>query len=67
MLILSHAADVKSFGVSYLAPWSPLQWRELADGPVRAPFWLTWRRPTDLPAPGPAAHRGHKREDEDDG
>ncbi|HEX3048133.1 MAG TPA: spore germination protein, partial [Bacillota bacterium] len=33
--VLLHAADLKSFGVSYLAPWSPPQWRELADGPVR--------------------------------
>lgn len=45
--ILTHAADLKSFGVSYLAPWAPLQWRELADGPVRKPFWARWpgRRP----------------------
>ena len=37
VLILGHTADLKSFGVSYLAPWAPLQWPELADGPVMAP------------------------------
>ncbi|HEY8464914.1 MAG TPA: spore germination protein [Bacillota bacterium] len=45
MLILFHAADVKSFGVSYLAPWAPLQWNELLDGPVRKPFWARIYRP----------------------
>ncbi|NLW55778.1 MAG: spore germination protein, partial [Firmicutes bacterium] len=44
MVILIHAADLKSFGVSYLAPWAPLQWRELGDAPVRKPFWARWHR-----------------------
>ncbi|HEX3046436.1 MAG TPA: spore germination protein [Bacillota bacterium] len=45
VLILGHMADLKSFGVSYMAPWAPLQWPELIDAPVRAPFWSRWKRP----------------------
>ena len=37
ILVLVHAADLKSFGVSYLAPWA-LQWEELGDAPVRKPL-----------------------------
>ena len=37
ILVLVHAADLKSFGVSYLAPWAP-QWEELGDAPVRKPL-----------------------------
>lgn len=45
VLVVVLAADMKSFGVSYLAPWAPLQWLELTDGPVRAPLWFRWLRP----------------------
>jgi spore germination protein len=43
LFILAHAATLTSFGVSYLAPWAPLQATELADDSVfRIPMW--WRR-----------------------
>jgi hypothetical protein len=45
MLILIHAADIKSFGVPYLAPWAPIIWRDLLDGPIRFPFWTRSTRP----------------------
>ncbi|MGE5530131.1 MAG: spore germination protein [Patescibacteria group bacterium] len=67
MLILAHAADVKSFGVSFLAPWAPLQWTELADAPIRAPFWLKWRRPATYRPQDRLRTGGAKREDEDHG
>lgn len=45
ILILGHAATLTSFGTSYLAPWAPLQWRELRDSVFRAPLWLRYKRP----------------------
>jgi hypothetical protein len=43
LLILAHAATLTSFGVSYLAPWAPLQATELiGDSVFRFPLW--WRR-----------------------
>jgi hypothetical protein len=45
ILILAHAATLTSFGTSYLAPWAPLQWRELRDSIFRAPLWLRFNRP----------------------
>jgi spore germination protein len=64
--VLLHAADLKSFGVSYLAPWSPLQWRELADGPIRSPFWFRWLRPKTYRPQDRLRTGGTKKEDETD-
>ncbi|HEX3046408.1 MAG TPA: spore germination protein [Bacillota bacterium] len=64
ILILTHAADVKSFGVSYLAPWAPLQWREMADAPLRAPFWFRWLRPATYRPQDKLRSGGTKKEDE---
>ncbi len=64
--ILLHAADIKSFGVSYLAPWSPLQWPELADGPIRAPLWSRWLRPKTYRPQDSLRSGGTKKEDQTD-
>jgi spore germination protein len=45
ILILGHAATLTSFGTSYLAPWAPLQLRELRDSVFREPFWMRITRP----------------------
>jgi hypothetical protein len=45
LYIISHMATLESFGVSYLAPWAPLQPVALGDGPVRTPLWLRFFRP----------------------
>lgn len=45
VLILAHMAGLKSFGVSYLAPWGPPIITDIADAPVRLPWWLSYRRP----------------------
>ena len=66
LAILIHAADLKSFGVSYLAPWAPLQWRELADGPFRAPFWSRRLRPATYRPQDRLRSGGTKKEDETD-
>ncbi|HEX3046924.1 MAG TPA: spore germination protein [Bacillota bacterium] len=45
LYIISHMATLESFGVSYLAPWAPLQPMALMDGPFRSPLWLRFYRP----------------------
>ena len=45
VLVLAHMAGLKSFGVSYLAPWAPPMMVDIADAPVRLPWWLSYRRP----------------------
>jgi len=43
--VLAHLAGLKSFGVSYLAPWAPPMMADIADAPVRLPWRLSYRRP----------------------
>lgn len=45
IMILGHAATLTSFGVSYLAPWAPVEPRELRDAAFREPFWMRRTRP----------------------
>ena len=45
VIILAHMAGLNSFGVSYLAPWGPPVMTDMADAPVRLPWWLSYRRP----------------------
>lgn len=45
VLVLAHMAGLKSFGVSYLAPWAPPLGIDVADAPIRLPWWLSYRRP----------------------
>lgn len=45
VMVLAHMAGLKSFGVSYLAPWGPPILVDLIDAPVRLPWWLSFRRP----------------------
>ena len=45
VMVLAHMAGLKSFGVSYLAPWAPPMMADIADAPVRLPWWLSYRRP----------------------
>lgn len=49
--ILGYAASQNSFGVAYLAPWSPIHGVELLDTVLRRPLWIPRRfatyHPTD--------------------
>lgn len=65
ILILAHAATLTSFGTSYLAPWAPLQWREIRDSVFRVPLWLRFKRPTYY-HPIDRSRMGTTQEDEDD-
>lgn len=45
VIVVAHMAGLKSFGVSYLAPWAPPMMVDIADAPARLPWWLSYRRP----------------------
>lgn len=43
-----HLASIRSFGVNYLSPISPLNFNSLKDTLIRAPLWLMGTRPTSI-------------------
>ncbi|TGE35675.1 spore germination protein [Desulfosporosinus fructosivorans] len=45
LIVLAHMAGLKSFGVSYLAPWAPPLPVDMVDGFGRIPWWARKRRP----------------------
>lgn len=45
ILVLTHMASLKSFGVSYLGPWAPPISLDIIDAYFRIPWWLSYRRP----------------------
>ncbi|HEY8417845.1 MAG TPA: spore germination protein [Limnochordales bacterium] len=51
MLLILHLISLRSFGQPYLAPVSPMNWKELGDTFVRLPRWLMRRRPLPVRAP----------------
>lgn len=49
MLILGHMANLRSFGIPYLSPVSPLSYHDLKDTVIRAPWWAMEKRPEFMP------------------
>lgn len=45
IIVLTHLASLKSFGVSYLAPWGPPMITEMVDAYYRIPWWASFKRP----------------------
>jgi spore germination protein KA len=45
LVIVTHLSSLKSFGVSYLAPWGPPIPSDMPDGFVRLPWWVRQKRP----------------------
>ncbi len=45
LMILTHMAALRSFGVPYLSPMAPMQGREIKDVLIRAPLWKLNTRP----------------------
>lgn len=45
-LLFIHLSQLKSFGVPYMAPFGPLQWRDLKDSFIRVPWNFMIRRPS---------------------
>ncbi|PYI52581.1 spore germination protein [Paenibacillus flagellatus] len=48
MVIIGHLGRLRSFGVPYLSPISPLTFADLKDTIVRVPWWNMKRRPMAL-------------------
>jgi hypothetical protein len=46
--IVVYLSSLKSFGVPYLAPLSPVNWRDLVMALIRKPWYLKKRRPETL-------------------
>ncbi|HOJ77708.1 MAG TPA: spore germination protein [Bacillota bacterium] len=49
IIILTNAVCQNSFGIPYLAPWSPINFRGLTDTVMRRPLWLRRRLATYHP------------------
>lgn len=47
IMLVVHVANLRSFGVPFLAPLSPLHTRSLKDVLVRAPWWAMRQRPDE--------------------
>jgi hypothetical protein len=45
LMIVTHMATLRSFGVPYLSPMAPMQAREMKDVLIRAPWWNLNTRP----------------------
>ncbi|WP_078411799.1 spore germination protein [Priestia abyssalis] len=48
LILLTHLCKLRSFGVPYLSPVTPLKANELKDIFIRAPWWAMRRRPNEL-------------------
>ncbi|TEB16470.1 Spore germination protein B1 [Pelotomaculum sp. FP] len=48
LAMLIHLAGLRSFGVPYLSPLTPLKISDLKDFVVRAPWWAMHKRPSEL-------------------
>lgn len=45
LFILTHLCTLRSFGVPYLTPMSPMKGRDMKDVLIRAPWWMLNTRP----------------------
>ncbi|MBB6731762.1 spore germination protein [Cohnella zeiphila] len=51
MILLIHLVSLRSFGISYMTPFSPIVWPNLKDTLVRVPWWLMKKRPALISNP----------------
>jgi spore germination protein KA len=76
MAVLIHLCSLRSFGVPYLSPFTPLSFRDLKDTFIRVPQWAMHTRPRSIgykepqrqeygQAPGPE-HGGRSRNEKGD-
>lgn len=48
MVIVTHLASLRSFGIPYTAPLFPLTFKDLTDSIIRLPIWMLLSRPKVL-------------------
>lgn len=65
LVLLAHLSTLTSFGVPYLAPYSPFRWEGQMDGLVRAPLPALTRRPSIYRPPDQRRREGYEQPDED--
>lgn len=53
LVILVHMAGLRSFGVPYLAPFTPFNKEGMKDALIRAPWWALQNRPQQLSKDNP--------------
>ncbi|MBA4494767.1 spore germination protein [Paenactinomyces guangxiensis] len=46
MLVLVHLVQLQSFGIPYMTPYAPFNWRDLKDSLIRTPWTWMNKRPT---------------------
>ncbi|MEG6523150.1 spore germination protein [Desulfotomaculum sp. 1211_IL3151] len=67
IVIWAHMASLTSFGVPYLAPFTPVQVKDLKDTLFRVPTWAMVTRPQTIPSLDPdrlGKVQSHQEEDE---
>ncbi|WHH61154.1 spore germination protein [Petroclostridium sp. X23] len=52
VLLIMHLCTLRSFGVPYMSPLSPLNGMDLKDSLIRAPIWFMFTRPMSLMGAG---------------
>ncbi|MFD1453396.1 spore germination protein [Oceanobacillus sojae] len=48
IMLIVHLASLRSFGIPYLTPLAPLEWKSLKDTIIRGPIWSFNERPESL-------------------
>ncbi|RAV05428.1 spore germination protein [Paenibacillus sp. YN15] len=48
MIVVTHLASLRSFGIPYAAPLFPIKWADWKDTILRMPLRLQWKRPAVL-------------------
>ncbi|MCR2805672.1 spore germination protein [Paenibacillus soyae] len=64
MFMLIHMAGLRSFGIPYLLPVSPLSINNLKDVFIRAPWWRMSKRPTLVSEPEAETRQGKSQKPE---
>ncbi|QNK58300.1 spore germination protein [Paenibacillus sp. PAMC21692] len=48
LLILLHMSNLSSFGIPYLKPFAPFNWKDFKDTLLRVPLWMMKERPQQI-------------------
>lgn len=64
MMVVTHLASLRSFGVPFAAPLFPIKIRDWGDGIMRLPLWLLTKRPAAFKTQNPVKQKlgGHSGE-----
>ncbi|WP_018752516.1 spore germination protein [Paenibacillus sanguinis] len=63
MLLCIHLASLRSFGVPYMMPLTPLVWQNMKDVFIRLPLWKMRTRPAGITGPNRIREGKHQKPD----